>query len=99
MQITKQGWAYVFDRETGEPVWPIEERTVPQSDIPGERASATQPFPTKPPAFTRQGGKEDDLIDFTPELRIEHGERTRSDGTVGRPARWDEGHEPRLRHL
>ena len=69
VQITKQGWAYVFDRETGEPVWPIEERTVPQSDIPEERTSATQPFPTKPPAFTRQGVKEDDLINFTPELR------------------------------
>jgi quinoprotein glucose dehydrogenase len=69
VQITKQGWAYVFDRETGEPVWPIEERAVPQSDIPEERTSATQPFPTKPPAFSRQGVKEDDLIDFTPELR------------------------------
>ena len=69
VQITKQGWAFVFDRETGEPVWPIEERAVPQSDIPGERVSPTQPFPTKPPPFSRQGASEDDLIDFTPELR------------------------------
>jgi quinoprotein glucose dehydrogenase len=67
--ITKQGWAFVFDRETGKPVWPIEERAVPQSNIPGERTSPTQPFPTKPPAFSRQGVSEDDLIDFTPELR------------------------------
>jgi len=69
VQITKQGWAYVFDRRTGEPVWPIEERPVPASDVPGERAAATQPFPTKPPAFTLQGLTVDDLIDFTPELR------------------------------
>ncbi len=69
-QITKQGWAYVFNRETGEPVWPIEERPVPtDTNVPGERLSPTQPFPTKPPAFTLQGLTEDDLIDFTPELR------------------------------
>lgn len=68
-QVTKQGFTYVFDRETGEPVWPIEERPVPPSTIPGERASPTQPFPTKPPAFVTQGLTEDDLIDFTPELR------------------------------
>ncbi|NIP56583.1 MAG: PQQ-binding-like beta-propeller repeat protein [Gemmatimonadetes bacterium] len=68
-QITKQGWVYVFDRETGEPVWPIEERPVPRDGVPGDRPSATQPFPTRPPAFTRQGVSEDDLIDFTPELR------------------------------
>lgn len=70
-QITKQGFVYVFDRVTGEPVWPIEERPVPQSTVPGERASPTQPFPTKPPAFERQGVTIDDLIDFTPELRAE----------------------------
>ena len=70
-QPTKQGWVYVFDRATGEPVWPIEERPVPQSDAPGERTSATQPFPTKPPAFDRQGVSVDDLVDFTPELRAE----------------------------
>jgi quinoprotein glucose dehydrogenase len=68
-QITKQGWVYVFDRETGEPVWPMEERPVPASDVPGERASATQPYPTKPPPFARQGLSDEDLIDFTPELR------------------------------
>ena len=59
------------NRETGEPVWPIEERAVPRSDVPGERASPTQPFPTRPPAFDQQGVSEDDLIDFTPELRAE----------------------------
>ena len=68
-QITKQGWVFVFDRATGEPVWPIVERPVPASDVPGERTSPTQPFPTKPPAFTRQGVTVDDLVDFTPELR------------------------------
>ncbi|HEX7080950.1 MAG TPA: pyrroloquinoline quinone-dependent dehydrogenase [Gammaproteobacteria bacterium] len=70
-QITKQAFVYTFDRVTGEPVWPIEERPVPQSDVPGERTSPTQPFPTKPPPFDRQGFTEDDLIDFTPELRAE----------------------------
>ena len=59
----------MFDRRTGTPVWPIEERPVPQSTVPGERTSATQPFPTKPPAFERQGLTESDLIDFTPELK------------------------------
>jgi quinoprotein glucose dehydrogenase len=68
---TKQGFVYVFDRRTGEPVWPIEERPVPQSDVPGERTSPTQPFPTKPAPFERQGVSEDDLIDFTPELKKE----------------------------
>ena len=68
-QITKQGFTYVFDRMTGEPVWPIEERPVPQTDVPGEWTSPTQPFPTKPPAFERQGFTEDDLIDFTPEIK------------------------------
>jgi len=61
-QVTKQAFTYVFDRVTGEPVWPIEERPVPPSAIPGERLAATQPFPTKPPAFDRQGFTEDDLI-------------------------------------
>ena len=68
-QVSKQGFTYVFDRVTGEPVWPIEEREMPPSTVPGESASPTQPFPTKPPAFERQGLTEDDLIDFTPELR------------------------------
>jgi len=67
-QITKQGFVYVLDRVTGEPVWPIEERPVPQSDVPGESTSPTQPFPTKPAPYERQGFSEDDLIDFTPEI-------------------------------
>ena len=71
VQVTKQGFAFVFDRVTGTPVWPIEERPVPQSNVPGERTSATQPFPSKPPPLERQGMTEDDLIDFTPELHEE----------------------------
>ena len=68
----KQGALYVFDRVTGKPVWPIEERPVPQSDVPGEKTSPTQPFPTRPPAYTRNYLKvPDDLIDFTPELRAQ----------------------------
>ena len=59
----------MFDRVTGEPVWPIEERAVEAGDVPGEWYSPTQPFPTKPPAYDRQGVTEDDLIDFSPELR------------------------------
>ncbi len=70
-QITKQAFLYVFDRITGEPVWPIEERPVPQGNVPGEWYSPTQPFPTKPAPFDRQGITIDDLIDFTPELRAE----------------------------
>jgi len=70
-QPTKQGFLYVFDRETGEPVWPIEERPVPRGDVPGEWYSPTQPHPTRPPAYDRQGLLIDDLIDFTPELRAE----------------------------
>jgi quinoprotein glucose dehydrogenase len=70
-QPTKQNWVYVFDRVTGQPVWPIEERPVPRGDVPGEWYSPTQPFVTKPPAFDRQGVTIDDLIDFTPELRAE----------------------------
>jgi quinoprotein glucose dehydrogenase len=68
-QVTKQGFTFVFDRRTGEPLFPIEEHPVPASDVPGEQASPTQPFPTKPPPFDRQGISEDDLIAFTPELR------------------------------
>lgn len=70
-QVSKQGWCYVFDRVTGEPVWPIEERPVPASDVPGERAAPTQPHPTKPAAFDYQGVAIENLIDFTPELRKE----------------------------
>jgi quinoprotein glucose dehydrogenase len=68
---TKQAFLYVFNRETGEPVWPIEERPVPAGDVPGEWYSPTQPFPTRPPAYDRQGLLIEDLIDFTPELRAE----------------------------
>ena len=68
-QITKQGFTYTFDRVTGEPVWPIEERPVPPTTMPGEVASPTQPFPTKPPPFEDQGVTIDDLVDFTPEIR------------------------------
>ena len=67
--VGKTGFVYVFDRVTGEPVWPIEERPVPASDVPGEQAALTQPYPTKPPPFGRQGFSEDDLMDFTPELK------------------------------
>ncbi len=69
VQVTKQGYAYVFDRGTGEPVWPMEDREAPESDVPGEETWPTQPHPTRPPAFEIQGITEDDLIDFTPELR------------------------------
>ena len=68
-QATKQGFVYVFDRVTGQPVWPIEERPVPPSTMSGEVASPTQPFPTKPPPFEYQGVTIDDLADFTPEIR------------------------------
>ena len=69
---SKQAYLYVFDRVTGQPVWPIEERPVPQSDVPGEKTAATQPHPTKPPAYGRQFLRiPDDLIDFTPEMRAQ----------------------------
>jgi len=70
-QPTKQGWIYTFDRNTGRPVWPIEERPVEKGTVPGEWYSPTQPFVTKPPAYDRQGVSLDDLIDFTPELKAE----------------------------
>lgn len=70
-QVTKYGFTFVFDRATGEPVWPIEERAVAQSMVPGEETSPTQPFPTKPPPFARQGVSKNDVIDFTPELKEE----------------------------
>jgi quinoprotein glucose dehydrogenase len=70
-QVSKQAFTYVFDRVTGEPVWPILEKPVPQSDVPGERTSPTQPFPTRPAPFDRQGVTSDDLIDFTPEIKAE----------------------------
>ena len=68
-QPTKQSFVYALNRETGEPIWPIEERPVPPSTVPGEKLSPTQPFPTKPAAFDLQGRTEDDLIDYTPEIR------------------------------
>ena len=69
---SKESFLYVFDRITGDPIWPIEERPVPQSDVPGEKTSPTQPFPTKPPAYGRNFIKmPDDLIDFTPEMRAQ----------------------------
>jgi len=69
---SKVSWLYVFDRITGQPIWPIEERPVPQSDVPGEKTSPTQPHVTKPPAYARQFLKvPDDLIDFTPEMRAQ----------------------------
>ena len=70
-QPTKQAFLYVFNRETGEPIWPIEERPVAKGDVPGEWYSPTQPFPTKPPAFDNQGISSDSLINFTPELHAE----------------------------
>jgi quinoprotein glucose dehydrogenase len=97
VQLTKQGFAFVFDRVTGKPVWPIEERPVPQSDVPGEHSSPTQPFPTKPPAFTPQGVTLDDAFDLTPELKAEAQEEMKKyrlgplftppslQGTLGRP--------------
>ncbi len=71
VQVTKQAFAFVFDRITGKPVWPIEEKAVPQSTVPGEQSSPTQPFPTKPLPFDRQGYSEDILVDFTPQIKQE----------------------------
>jgi quinoprotein glucose dehydrogenase len=71
VQVTKQGFAFAFDRTNGEPIWPIEEKPVPQSNVPGEKSSPTQPFPTKPAPYVQQGASEDDLIDLTPELKEE----------------------------
>ncbi|MFM1896261.1 MAG: hypothetical protein RLZZ385_1335 [Pseudomonadota bacterium] len=71
VQVTKQGFAYAFNRQSGEPLWPIIERPVPASKIPGEQLSPTQPFPTKPAPFTLQEVTPDELVDFTPELRQE----------------------------
>ena len=70
-QVTKQAFVYVFDRVTGGPMWPIEDRPVPASSVPGESAAATQPFPTRPAPIDIQGVREEDLIDLTPELRSE----------------------------
>lgn len=69
VQLTKQGFVFVFDRVTGKPVWPIEERAVPKSDVAGEQSWPTQPFPTKPAAITPQGATLDDAFDLTPALK------------------------------
>ncbi len=71
VQPTKQGFVFVFDRVTGEALFDIEERPVPQTDVPGEVTSPTQPFPVAPPPFEKQGLTVDDLIDFTPQMRAE----------------------------
>ncbi len=69
MSVTKQAFVYTYDRLTGEPIWPIVEHPVPAGDVPGEWYSPTQPFPTRPAPFDRQTVTEDDLLDWTPELR------------------------------
>ncbi|HEX5230250.1 MAG TPA: PQQ-binding-like beta-propeller repeat protein [Bryobacteraceae bacterium] len=81
-QPTKQAFLYVFNRETGKPIWPMEERPVEQSTVPGEKTSPTQPFPSKPPAYDLQGFVIDDLLNFTPELRAE-GEKIASHYKLG----------------
>lgn len=86
-QITKQGFVFVLDRVTGEPIWPIEERPVPTGDVPGEWYSPTQPFPTKPAPFERQGFSEADLLDFTPAIF----EQAR---TIARQFRWGPLYSP-----
>ncbi|SPE32604.1 Quinoprotein glucose dehydrogenase (fragment) [Candidatus Sulfopaludibacter sp. SbA3] len=78
VQLTKTGWAFAFDRVTGKPVWPIEERPVPASDVPGEHAWPTQPFPTRPPAFEEQGVTLEDAFDLTPELKAQAQEALRN---------------------
>ena len=100
VQLTKQGWAFVFDRVTGRPVWPIEERPVARSDVPGEASWPTQPFPTKPPAFESQGVTLDDAFDATPELKAKAVEELKKyrigpiytppslQGTVALPGVW-----------
>jgi quinoprotein glucose dehydrogenase len=70
-QPTKQAFLYVFDRITGKPIWPFDERPVEQTTVPGEKTSPTQPFPTKPPAYDLQGFSVDDVVDLTPELKAE----------------------------
>jgi quinoprotein glucose dehydrogenase len=93
---SKEAFLYVFDRVTGKPVWPIEERPVAQSDVPGEKLSKTQPFPTKPPAYARNYIKiPDDLIDFTPEMRADAIDRMKSyrlDGMFTPPVVGDPKH-------
>jgi quinoprotein glucose dehydrogenase len=66
---SKTGFLYVFDRVDGTPIWPITERAVPPSDVPGETAAPSQPVPTKPKAFAKQGFGFNDIVDFTPDIR------------------------------
>ncbi len=80
VQLGKQAFAYVLDRTTGEPVWPMPETPVKQTDVPGEWTSPTQPIPSKPPGYDVQGLKESDLIDFTPELRRQAVEALKNSG-------------------
>ena len=100
-QTTKQGWAYVFDRVTGEPIWPMPETPVLQSDVPGEKSAATQPIPSKPAPYAQQGLVEADLIDYTPAIRdsaLKMARRCRmgpyyippsaNDGTTQYPCSW-----------
>ena len=100
VQLTKQGWAFMFDRVTGRPIWPIEERPVGRSDVPGEASWPTQPFPTRPPAFESQGVTLDDAFDATPELKAKAVEELKKfrlgpiytppslQGTVALPGVW-----------
>ena len=83
-QATKQAWVYALDRETGEPIWPVEERAVPQSNVPGERLSPTQPFPTRPAPYDLQGRTEEHLIDYTPEV-LEAARRVATDNNLFNP--------------
>jgi glucose dehydrogenase len=90
-QATKQGWVYVLDRRTGEPVWPIEDRPVPQSTVPGERLAATQPFPTWPLPYALQGRQPEHLIDYTPEIRRmaqQYAEATNQFAPLFNPPNW-----------
>ncbi len=98
-QPTKQAFLYVFDRVTGQPVWPMEERPVPKGDVPGEWYSPTQPFPTKPPAYDNQGVLPESLINFTPQLReeaveagLEIQDRPDLHAAGGKQDRWSAGY-------
>ena len=89
-QITKSAHIFMFDRETGEPIFPIEERPVPASDIPGEAAWPTQPIPTKPPPFARQRFTEDEVTDVSPDAHrtvLNRLRRMRSNGQFVPPSR------------
>ena len=98
-QPSKQGWLYVFDRITGQPIWPIPEVAVPQTNMPTEKTAATQPIPTNPPPYSRTFVGENDLIDFTPALRaqaLEEPEEVPVGAVAVRSAAWPERSAPRL---